>query len=174
MARVRNIIPVEQWPAHHREGLDVALQSRRRHNKRRKRFNWKAVTKYGTPYDPILPQLVVELLARFQHHRGVLTGAPYEGRLWLFSDGSPQSARSINYHICKETKKVFGRSMCPHLFRDAVNTTVATYMPEHVRMGLNLLGNRDLACTDEHYYQAERHVANQKYNRTLDDYEDAA
>ena len=64
--------------------------------------------------------------------------------------------------------------MCPHLFREAVNTAVATYMPEHVRMGMILIGNRDLACTDEHYNQAERHVAAQKYNEGLDDYEDAA
>jgi hypothetical protein len=133
-----------------------------------------SATKAGNAYDPELPERVVALLDRFQAHRVVLGGIPYVGRLWLFGDGKPQTARSINYHICTQTKKEFSRPMCPHLFRDAVNTTVATYMPEHVRMGMNLVGNRDLACTDEHYNQAERHVAQQRYDQVLDDYEDAA
>ncbi len=132
-----------------------------------------SATKRGTPYDPLLAQRVVALLHRLQVHRRVLGGAAYNGPLWLFANGSPQSARSINYHICAQTKKEFGWSMCPHLFRDAVNTTVATYMPEHARMGMNLVGNRDLACTDEHYNQAQRNIALQKYSLTLDDYEDA-
>jgi integrase/recombinase XerD len=133
-----------------------------------------SATKAGNPYDPVLPERVSILLDRFQAHRVVLGGTPYAGRLWLFGDGGPQTARSINYHICTQTKKEFTRSMCPHLFRDAVNTTVATYMPEHVRMGMNLVGNRDLACTEEHYNQAERHVAQRRYDQVLDDYEDAA
>jgi hypothetical protein len=133
-----------------------------------------AATKKGNEYDPVLPDRLVELLDRFQAHRERLGGRPYEGRLWLFEGGEPQTARSINYHICTQTMKKFKRSMCPHLFRDAVMTTVATYMPERVRMGAPLVGNRDFTCTDEHYNQAERHIAQRKYDQALDDYEDAA
>jgi hypothetical protein len=74
----------------------------------------------------------------------------------------------------REEPKEFGRSMCPHLFRDSVITTVASQMPEHVRMGMHLLGNRDQGCVADHYDQSLRVVADNKYNAALDAWEDAA
>lgn len=133
-----------------------------------------SATKRGNEYDPVLPGRVVELLLRFRdHHRLVLGGSPVDDKeLWLFPDGQPQTARSIYYHVSERTKKHFGRPMAPHLFRDAIVTTVATYMPEHTRMSMHLIGNRDPACVDEHYNQAQRHIADQKYNAVLDAFQD--
>lgn len=132
-----------------------------------------SATKRGNVYDPVLPARLVELLERYLSLRRKVFGVEdCEGPLWLSKDGKHQSARSINYHICAQTKKEFGRSICPHLFRDAVVTSVATYMPENVRMSMPLVGNRDPACTDEHYNQAQRVIADRRYNTALDDFED--
>jgi integrase/recombinase XerD len=132
-------------------------------------------TKRGNAFDPVLPPRLVALLQRYLSHRLATTGcAPNDGPLWLNADGTHQSDRMINYYIGKETKKEFGRSMCPHLFRDSVMTTVASQMPEHVRMGMHLLGNRDQGCVADHYDQSLRVVADNKYNAALDAWEDAA
>lgn len=132
-----------------------------------------SATKRGNPYDPILPPRLVKLLERYRSvHLISLGGAQYDGALWVFENGQQQSARSINYHICAQTEKHFGRSMCPHLFRDAVMTTVSSQMPEHVRMGMHLVGNRDQGCMADHYDQSQRVIADTKYNAALDAWED--
>lgn len=133
-----------------------------------------SATKRGNEYDPVLPGRVVELLLRFRDtHRIVLGGSPTDDKeLWLFPDGLPQTARSICYHVSERTKERFGRSMSPHLFRDAIVTTVETYMPESVMIGLPLIGNRDPNCMEDHYNQAQRNIADHKYNTALDAFED--
>ena len=131
-------------------------------------------TKRGNEYDPYLPKRVVDLTLRYLALCSKPLGQAYADHdaLWLFTNGRQQSARSINYHITEQTKKKFDRSMSPHLFRDAVVTTVADQMPEHVRMSPLLIGNRDQGCVEDHYNQAQRVIADRKYNSTLDDLED--
>ncbi len=134
-----------------------------------------SATKRGNPYDPVLPSRLVALLQRYLSLRREVAGrAAGDGPLWLNDDGTPQTARMINYYVCTQTKKDFGQSMCPHLFRDAVATTVSAQMPENVRMGMHLVGNRDQACMAEHYDQSQRVIADVKYNSALDVWEDAA
>ena len=131
-------------------------------------------TKRGNEYDPYLPQRAVDLMLRYRARcsKPLVEAYAEHDALWLFPDGCQQTARSICYHITEQTKKRFKRSMSPHLFRDAVVTTVADQLPEHVRMSPLLIGNRDQRCVEDHYNQAQRVIADRKYNSTLDDLED--
>ena len=131
-------------------------------------------TKRGNDYDPNLPHRAVDLMLRYRALCSKAVGEAYAdgAALWLRPDGRLQPAWSIYYYVTKETKKKFGRSMSPHLFRDAVVTTVADQMPEDVRMSPLLIGNRDQGCVEDHYNQAQRVIADRKYNSALDDLED--
>lgn len=133
-----------------------------------------AATKRGNEYDPLLPERVVAMMLRYRELLSTALGPAYVdgGPLWLTCDGRRMTARMIYYYVTKETKNRFGRSMSPHLFRDAVVTTVSTYMPESVMIGMPLIGNRDPNCLEDHYDQAQRHIADQKYNAVLDTFED--
>jgi integrase/recombinase XerD len=134
----------------------------------------KLATKRGNAYDPVLPARLVGLLECFRKRHVIeLGGSPDDGPLWMFGGDKQETARMIYYYICKETKKAFGKSMCPHLFRDAVMTTIASQMPEHVRMGMHLVGNRDQDCMADHYDQSLRVIADNRYNAALDAWEDA-
>ena len=76
-------------------------------------------------------------------------------RLWVSSDGSPFTAMGIYDRIIRLTRAAFGRSINPHLFRDAAATTAAIHDPVHVRAAAALLGHRTFATTERHYIQAQ-------------------
>ena len=61
--------------------------------------------------------------------------------------------------------------MSPHLFRDAVQTTIATQMPESVQMGAPLIGNRGQEANEFHYNLSQRADAEIRYNAGLDYFE---
>lgn len=52
------------------------------------------------------------------------------------------------------TRKVFGRSVNPHLFRDCVATSMAMNFPEDVRITAPVLGYRSIAIQERNYNQA--------------------
>ena len=62
-----------------------------------------------------------------------------DGRLWLCRDGGPLTDRRVHRSICNRTKQAFGRSVYPHLFRDAAATTLALEDPGHVRIAASIL-----------------------------------
>ena len=57
-------------------------------------------------------------------------------------DGLPCPPSGIRLRVKEQTLKAFGVSSSPHRFRDAGVTTIAMELPEHMDMGLALLGNR--------------------------------
>jgi integrase/recombinase XerD len=84
-------------------------------------------------------------------------------RLWVSSDGSPFTEMGIYDRITKLTRAAFGRSINPHLFRDAAATTVAIHDPVHVRVVAPLLGHRSFATTERHYIQARSLEAHREF-----------
>jgi integrase/recombinase XerD len=104
----------------------------------------------------ITPQLehylsdVRPLLARM---RGRWT-RPAGEALWLSTDGSPMTAKSIYDRVITRTRAALGRSVNPHLFRDCAATSVALDDPAHVRIASRLLGHRSSSTTERHYNQA--------------------
>jgi integrase/recombinase XerD len=93
-------------------------------------------------------------------HRDVLAGLRrgstrlVGGALWISKTGSPMSREAIYGRITARTRDAFGRSINPHLFRDAATTTIAIDDPRHVGIAAPLLGHRSAATTEKYYNQA--------------------
>ncbi len=128
-------------------------------------------TKTGQPIDVPFPDALVPALHRYiEYYRARLAGDRYAGdRLWVSYRFGAQSAHSIQLQITDHTERVFGRSVCPHLFRDCAATSIAINDPENVRMATTILGHRTLATTEKHYNLAQSVQAGDAYNNYLAD-----
>lgn len=93
--------------------------------------------------------------------------APVGHRLWVSSQGSPITEMAFYDRITKRTKAAFGKSINPHLFRDAAATTTAIHDPDHVRLAAPLLGHRSLATTERYYQQAQSLEAHRMYAKVI-------
>ena len=93
--------------------------------------------------------------------------APVGNRLWVSSQGSPMTEMAFYDRITKLTAQAFGKSLNPHLFRDAAATTTAINDPDHVRLAAPLLGHRSFAMTERHYQQAQSLEAHRRYANKL-------
>jgi integrase len=120
-------------------------------------------TKTGNRYDSLWPDVLINHLEEYlKVHRPVLMAikgrwmAPVGDRLWVSSNGSPQTQVSIFQEITKNTKKEFGRSINPHLFRDAAATTIAIENPEHILTIANILGHRSIKSTEKYYERSNQ------------------
>jgi integrase/recombinase XerD len=74
--------------------------------------------------------------------------------LWLSTDGSPMSIKTIYERIIINTEAALGQRINPHLFRDCAATSVAIEDPEHVGIASQLLGHRRVSTTERYYNQA--------------------
>jgi integrase len=91
-----------------------------------------------------------------------------DGRLWLGWDGRPLPARRVHQRISHRTERAFGRSMFPHLFRDAGATTIALEDPEHVRIAAQVLGHGSFHTTEAFYRMSRGAEAVRAHNDLLD------
>jgi len=127
-------------------------------------------TKTHVHDDRTWPDILIPHLEEYlKTHRPLLmslTGqwkAPIEDRLWVSSDGSPQTQISIYQQIRLHTAKAFGTPINPHRFRDAAATTMAVEDPEHVRISAQVLGHRSFQTTESYYQQADLNRAHEAY-----------
>lgn len=103
------------------------------------------------------------LLAR---GHGAKAGAP--AHLWLGKSGVVLSERRFHSCVCGRTKTAFGRSVNPHLFRDAVATSIALDDPEHVRSAASVLGHASFASTERHYRMSRGADATRVLNEVME------
>jgi integrase/recombinase XerD len=101
-----------------------------------------------SPLEHYLAAVRPLLLAR---GHGAAPGATATARLWLGKGGAVLPERRLHACVCERTGAAFGRSVYPHLFRDAVATTIALDDPEHVRSAAAVLGHVSFASTERHY-----------------------
>ena len=127
-------------------------------------------TKTHTRIDHVWPEQLVSALETYLAvHRPVLiaqTGrwsAPVGERLWVSSEGSPQTQMSIYQQIRLRTKAAFGDGVNPHRFRDAAATTLAIEDPDHVRVSARVLGHQSFQTTETYYQHAEQNRAHQAF-----------
>ena len=90
-------------------------------------------------------------------------------RLWVGEGGSVLETRRIAARICRRTEERFGRSIPPHLFRDAAATSIAEQDPEHVQMIRAILGHASLATAESHYNHAGSLEATRRLQRAVAD-----
>jgi integrase len=115
--------------------------------------------------DGLLPDELGQMLDHYlAQDRPVLLGRRMgdpssEDHLWISEDGVPCTPTGIRLRINEHTLKAFGVSISPHRFRDAGVTTIAMELPEHIDMGLALLGNRSRETMLAHYNMADTNQA---------------
>ena len=123
-------------------------------------------TKTSQPIEvPFPEQLVPALLRYLGYWRPLLAGKRYSGdRLWLSYRFQPQVDHSFQLQLVDRTKKNFGKSINPHLFRDCLATSIAIHDPQNVRMAATILGHRSFATTERHYNLACTLEAGRSYS----------
>lgn len=126
-------------------------------------------TKTKQPIEvPFPKQLVPALIRYLEEYRPLLAGNRCSSsRLWLSYYFTPQAAHSIQLQIVAHTKKAFGKSINPHLFRDCLATSIAIQDPENVRMAAIILGHRSFATTEKHYNLARTLEAGGDYTKVI-------
>lgn len=116
------------------------------------------------PYDTRLPDLLVPYLDHFLGVvRPVLLRGAVSDSLWISMDRAGMSESAIYYQVNKVTRRLTGKPINPHLFRDIVLTSITTDAPENVKAGARILGHRDLRTGEKHYNYATALSAQRQY-----------
>jgi integrase/recombinase XerD len=111
--------------------------------------------------------LLPRLLKYLSHYRPLLAGDRYRGdRLWVSMHYRAEWQGTIYQKIMWLTEEAFGRGLSPHLFRDALATSLAINDPEIVNTAHVMLGN-SLATTERFYNLAQTLEAGRAVNRAL-------
>ena len=125
-------------------------------------------TKNHRPYERSLDAELTPFIDRYlERYRPILLGSSVSDRVWISRRGIPMSGGSIYGKVCEHTKRAFGRSISPHLFRDCAMTSLADENPEHVWLGMSLLHHADPRIAEKHYNQALASDAVRQYQSVL-------
>lgn len=125
-------------------------------------------TKNHRPYERSLDAELTPFIDRYlEHYRPILLASSLSDRVWISWRGIPMSDCSIYGKICEHTKRAFGRSISPHLFRDCAMTSLANENPEHVWLGMSLLHHADPRIAEKHYNLALESDAVRQYQRFM-------
>ena len=116
---------------------------------------------------PLPPELGPYLDTYLSTHRPPLLAGRSSNRLWILINGDGMQAKTIYYRVTRRTKRAFGASISPHLFRDCAATSIAIQDPEHVRMAATLLGHHSLTTTQKYYDQSRMLAAGRHYQSTV-------
>ena len=82
--------------------------------------------------------------------------------------GSALGARHAHHRICGHTAAAFGRPVNPHLFRDALATTIAVHRPDRIGIVTPLLGHGSVTTAQRHYNRAGMTTAAEAWHDILD------
>ena len=117
-------------------------------------------TKTGRPHAALIPSDAGRFLDHYLSHvRPHLDqGAGGDG-LWLSRSGSPLAEHTIYITITELTKRAFGTSLNPHLFRRIFATSVSIADPEAIEGARAALGHATRLTTQHHYNRASAFTA---------------
>jgi site-specific recombinase XerD len=88
--------------------------------------------------------------------------------LWLTEQGRAISETHAHLRITRHTARAFGRPVNPHMFRDALATTIALARPDKIGIVTPLLGHRSLATAQRAYNLASMATAAAAWHDALD------
>ena len=120
------------------------------------------------PVEMRIPAILGSFLDRYlEVVRPVLLDGAVSDRLWITRYGQPMTCKTIHAGISNATKRAFGRSINPHLFRDCAMTFVAMNDPKHIGIAAPILGHADPRTTERHYIQAQQVEAGRRLQASL-------
>jgi integrase len=131
-------------------------------------------TKSGAPYEAVLPASLLSHLRQYLdvHRPRLVLGEkgqadPSLAAVWVSEVGTKLDQGVVGVRVRKHTKKAFGLSITPHLFRDAAATEIAINNPAYIDDARHLLGQASPKTTERYYNQAHSLMASRAYHRVL-------
>jgi integrase/recombinase XerD len=89
--------------------------------------------------------------------------------LWLTDQGRAISETHAHLRITRHTARAFGHPVNPHMFRDALATTIALTRPDKIGIVTPLLGHRSLASAQRSYNLASMATAAAAWHDALNE-----
>jgi integrase/recombinase XerD len=130
--------------------------------------------KTGTPLEIPFPDRLTAALQRYLTYWRPRLAPPGMAELsfalWLSDQGRAMSRSRTNTMINRRTAAAFGLPVNPHLFRDALATTIAVHRPEEVHIVSRLLGHNAIATVERFYNQARQVDAARHWHACLESY----
>lgn len=112
--------------------------------------------------------LVPHLIEYLEVYRPLLIGNCDDcNDLWISAKSGPLSKRGVYLAVTKRTKAAFGKSVNPHLFRDAAATSLAVHDPANVQLSRHVLGHARYGTAQDYYNQARCLEASSNLNETM-------
>lgn len=96
-------------------------------------------------------------------HRARLQPDPPVAALWLSEQRRPLSGDAIRGIVRRHARDRLGLNLTPHMFRDVAFTSIALDDPEHVTIGMTLLGHSRIETGERHYNLARIGSAARKH-----------
>jgi integrase/recombinase XerD len=138
-------------------------------------------TKTHIPYEAPLPAALKPRLERYLdvHRPVLLSGEAADGNcdapainadldaVWVSENGNQLAYEAVAYQIVFRTRREFGRSVSPHLFRDCAATAVAIDNPKHIGDASLVLGHAGHRTTEKHYNHARSLEASRRHAALL-------
>ena len=130
----------------------------------------KAETKNHRLWINAWPQQLVSHLRRYLDiYRPLLLRGRHDGNeLWISQRPGPLTAHGIYCAVTARTKAAFGRSVNPHLFRDAAATSLAIHDPANIAITRHVLGHAAHRTSEDSYNQARSIEASTSLNAVLE------
>jgi site-specific recombinase XerD len=97
----------------------------------------------------------------------LLQGCAPTDKLWVSVAGTALASVTIYGIVRETTEKALGVPMNPHLFRDALATSLAVDAPEDVGASTTLLGHGSTRTAAKHYNQAKGIDAARRYQAAI-------
>jgi integrase len=117
-------------------------------------------TKTGRPHTALIPPGAGSFLDHYLSHlRPHLAQGVGGDGIWLTRWGSPLAEHTIYTTITDLTKRAFGTSLNPHLFRRIFATSVSIADPDAIEGARAALGHATRATTQQHYNRASAFTA---------------
>lgn len=125
-------------------------------------------TKQRQPIEQALPAWIEEPLNIYlAEYRPRFLGSSDHNYLWASRQGGRFTGQGFYRSITQRTRRAFGQSVNPHLFRDCAATTIARHTPEAIGTASQLLGHSRMSTTERHYNQAGSVSASRQYQAAL-------
>jgi integrase/recombinase XerD len=138
-------------------------------------------TKSHVPYEAIVPSALARGLERYLdvHRLVLMRGERADGRadappinrgldaVWVSEVGTQLEASALGRRIVDRTRDTFGRSVCPHMFRDCAATSIAVDNPKHIGDASLVLGHAGHTMTEKHYSHARSFEASRRHAEGL-------
>lgn len=128
------------------------------------------MTKTGVPWEAVVPPQIEPVMRRYiEEVRPFLLarGSQNHDILWVGKKGEIIGQDYVGSRIGTLTKRLTGKRVPPHFFRDAAATTLARISPESARLIPPVLAHSGFRTAERHYIHAQTIEAGRDYGSLL-------